>query len=312
MPRGVALILQCKLREHSMKTVMKLTTAVFLLGFPALLNTVVAQDNNQPQSQSYVKIKTMKIVNGDTVVTEKEYKGNGDMHIENSLGGNGFSNFSFHSFNNNGNSTFYNNFSQMENMFRNFNFGGNQPFSNDFGWRGSQMPYNNFDMDSIIKGFNFRGNDSLYTLPDNHDLIIKDFNDNDNKLYSDSPDKTNPDLDMQTFGRNNKGQQLTYNKKITILDKGIGTDNQNKDELAIDVFPNPGDGFFNISFQLDPKNKTEIEITDMKGNEMLKETMEKSSGMYTRQFDMKDYAKGEYLINISQGRKSVARHIIIE
>jgi hypothetical protein len=50
----------------------------------------------------------------------------------------------------------------------------------------------------------------------------------------------------------------------------------------------------------------------MSGKDMLKETMEKSSGMYTRQFDMKDYAKGEYLINIKQGKKSAARHIIIE
>lgn len=294
-----------------MKAIMKFSAPIFIFCFIAFFNSLIAQENSQPSntSQSYVKIKTMKIVNGDTIVTEKEYRGNGDMQIEDTLNGNGFGNFSFHSFKSPMDSSFYGNFDRMQDMFRDFNFGGDNLFFRNFDFPEFRMPHFGFDVDSIIKEFNFRDNDSLFPSLRDNQLIIKSFRDKSGEMNNDS---MKPNMDMQIYGKNDKGQQVTYNKKITILDKGISSDKKSKEELPIEVFPNPGDGYFNISFGLDPKNETDIVITDMNGNEMLKETMEKSSGMYTRQFDMKNYAKGEYLINIKQSRKSASRHIIID
>jgi len=293
-----------------MKTIIKFSAAICLLSFAACINSVIAQDNNQPMSKSYVKIKSMKIVNGDTIVTEKEYTGDGNIQIEDSLGGNGFGNFSFQSFNNPFDSSFTRNYSQMNDMFKNFNFGGNDLFFKNFEFPEFQMPHYGFDVDSIIKEFNFRNSDSLFPNLGNNKVIIKSFK--DKQPQSDSLNKIKPDMDVQIFGRNEQGQPVTYSKKIMIVDKRSDNSKPDKNDLPIEVFPNPGDGYFNMSFQLDPENKTSIEITDMSGKQMLKESMEMASGMYTRQFDMKNYAKGEYLINIKQGKKSTTRQIIIE
>jgi len=295
-----------------MKSKLKISAVICLLSFAAFINSVVAQDNNQPKSKSYVKIKSMKIVNGDTVITEKEYNGDGNMDIEDSLNGQGFGNFSFKSFSNPFDTSFRQNYSQMENMFRNFNFGGNDLFFRNFEYPDFQMPRNGFDVDSIIKEFNFRNSDSLFPSLGDNQIIIKSFKDKNKSMQIDSSTKSNPNMNVQIFGKNNKGQQVMYNKKITISDNVNNTSKFDKDELPIEVFPNPGDGFFNVQFQLDPVNNTTIEITDMDGNQLMRESMEKESGTYTRQFDMKDYAKGNYLINIKQGKKSASRLIIIE
>ncbi len=296
----------------NMKSKLKISAVICLLSFAAFINSVVAQDNNQPKSKSYVKIKSMKIVNGDTVITEKEYNGDGNMDIEDSLNGQGFGNFSFKSFSNPFDTSFRQNYSQMENMFRNFNFGGNDLFFRNFEYPDFQMPRNGFDVDSIIKEFNFRNSDSLFPSLGDNQIIIKSFKDKNKSMQIDSSTKSNPNMNVQIFGKNNKGQQVMYNKKITISDNVNNTSKFDKDELPIEVFPNPGDGFFNVQFQLDPVNNTTIEITDMDGNQLMRESMEKESGTYTRQFDMKDYAKGNYLINIKQGKKSASRLIIIE
>jgi hypothetical protein len=313
MPMAADVTLQCNLKITYMNTIMKFSAVIFLLGFAATLNSVVAQDNNQPTGKSYVKIKSMKIINGDTIVTEKEYTGDGNIQIEDSLGGQDFGNFSFHSFSNPFDSSFFKNYSNMDNMFRDFNFGGNDLFFKGFDSPEFMMPHFDFDVDSMIKEFNFRNTDTAF-FPDLKDnkIIIKSFKDEDIKKLSDSLNKAHPSMDVQIFGKNDKGQPVTYNKKIMIIDKADNTSKVRNEELKIEVFPNPADGFFNVSFQLDPKNKTSILITDMNGKELLKETMEKASGIYTRQFDLKDYAKGNYLINIKQGKKSVSRQIIIE
>jgi hypothetical protein len=209
-----------------MKAIMKFSIAVFFLSQAAIINPAISQDNNQPGGQSYVKIKTMKIVNGDTIVTEKEYRGDGNMQIEDSLGGNGFSNFSFQSFNNPSDTSFYHNFDNMQNMFRDFNFGGNNLFFNNFDFPDFEMPHYGFDVDSIIKEFNFRDNDSLFPSLGDNKVIIKSFKDRNNEMHHDSLDKTQPGMDMHIYGKNDKGQQVTFKKKISILDKGIGSSRQ--------------------------------------------------------------------------------------
>ncbi len=294
-----------------MKSLVKYSTTILFLLFAFLYNTSFAQNENEPQNKSYVKIKTMKIVNGDTIVTEKEYSGNGDMDIEDTLSGEGFGNFQFHQFNNLNDSSFYNHFSNMENIFKNLNFGSNNFLFNNFDFPGFNR---GFDVDSIIKEFNFNNPDTTFPSLGDNKIIIKNYKEDNNKNSNDSLNlnKKNQNMDVQVYGKNEKGQPITYSKKIIILDKGINTSKQSKEELQIDIFPNPAENYFNISFQLDQKNKTNIVISDLNGKEFQNEIIEQTSGLYTRQFDMKNYAKGTYLINIKQGKKSTSRKIIIE
>jgi len=269
-----------------------------------------AQDNNEPQNKSYVKIKTMKIVNGDTIVTEKEYKGNGNMSIDDTLTGQGFGNFQFRTFNNPDDSSFFQKYSHMGDMFHNFNFG-----SNNFFFRPFEFPdfHNGFDIDSMIKEYNFHDFDSIFPSLGNHRIIIKSYNnDSIEQKNTGKHEKNKPEMDVEVFGKNDREQKITYLKKIIIVDNEKALSKKGNDELAVKIFPNPADRYFNISFQLDPKSKTNIMITDINGKEMLKETINKSNGLYTHQLDMSGYAQGSYIINIKQGKKVASKQILIE
>jgi len=285
--------------------------AAFLLLMVFLSVAAFAQNNNITQGKSYMKMKTMKIENGDTIVTEKEYSGDGNMDIEDSITDNGFGNFHFNMFNGAADSSFFKNFSGMENMqnmFKDFNLGMNENFFENFNFPEFNK---SFDVDSIIKEFNFNDSNSYFPSLRNNKMIIKSFKDDDSET-ADSTDKTKPGMDIQIFGKDENGNQITYNKKITIRDYTDNSSKNNDNEIQVDVFPNPSDNYFNVSFQLDPKNKTIITINDINGKQLQKEIIDKESGLYTRQFDMKDFSKGVYFINIKQGKNVVSKQIIIE
>jgi hypothetical protein len=291
-----------------MKRLFIFSAAVLVVIFAIPFTPAMAQNNNQPQNKSHIKIRTMKIINGDTVVTEKEYNGTCDMQIEDSLMGNGIGNFQFHSFSNPGDSSFSDNFPQMDNMFRNFNFDSDNMFFKNFDFPGFTK---NFDADSIIKEFDFQNYDSAFPNLRNNKLIIKSFKDFDKKGL-DSILNNNPGMDMQLYGKNDKGQDVIYKKKIVIQDMGVNEKKNNKEDLQINVFPNPADNYFNISFQLDPKNETLITITDIDGKEISLDKMDKAGGLYTLQFDMSAYKKGTYFVTIKQGKKEITKRIVIE
>jgi len=300
--------------EVDMKKSMVLnTTAIAFIIIIFLTKFSFAQENNAHQNKSYVKIRTMKIVNGDTIVSEKEYTGEGDMNIQDSLMGNSNGSFHFKMFNNSPDSSFFKGFSDMENMFKNFNFGTNESIFNNFKFPQFPNMNMNFGIDSIIKEFNFQDTNSYFPSLGENKMIIKSFKNDDLQKLADSAYKARPGMDVQVFGKDEKGNPITYNKRIIIQNNTNNTPKQNNnDEFQVDVFPNPADSFFNVSFTLDPKNKTIITITDINGKQLQKETIDKSIGIYTRQFDMKDYSKGTYIINIKQGKKTVSKQIVIE
>ncbi|MGD0712426.1 MAG: T9SS type A sorting domain-containing protein, partial [Bacteroidales bacterium] len=169
----------------------------------------------------------------------------------------------------------------------------------------------NFDVDSMIKEFNFPNYDSMFPDLKNNHIIIKSYKD-DKKTGRDSMLENNPDMEMQLYGRNDKGQNVVYKKKIVIQDMGINDTKANSDALQIEVFPNPADSYFNISFQLDPEHETLVTITDTGGKVLLKETMEESGGLYTRQFDLSLYKSGTYFVNVKQGKKEITKRIVVE
>jgi hypothetical protein len=285
-----------------MKIIAKLSAGLAIISWFVFACSVVAQTDQPGHSKSYIKIRTMKIVNGDTIVSEKEYTGNGDMQIQDSLMGQGLGNFRFGISDNIADSSFMKNFADMQEMFKNFNFNMTP-----------EMPEFNgsFNIDSITKEFNFQ-NFGAPSLGKNK-IIIKSFKDTLLNNNRSNIEKSQPDADMQIYGKDNQGNHITYSKKITILEDGIRKNKLNdSNTLQVEVSPNPANEFFNLSFQLDQKNKTSITITDMNGKQLLKESIDKAEGSYTRQFDMKGYESGTYIINIKQGKKTVAKRILIE
>ena len=265
------------------------------------------EQNTSPQSTSYIKIKTMKIINGDTIVSEKEYSGEGDMQVEmeDSILGDNFNDFDFKMFNNFNDSSFFERFYKMPDIFKNFNSQPNDSFFNHFNL--SQFP--NLPIDSIFKNFN---NDNFYS-PDleTEKEMLKSFLYNDMFNSLDSAEHNIPNVDNPKLEKNDSDNLNVQNNKIIIHDKPIKSDKERNNELEITISHNSTDSYFNVSFELDSKNKTIISLTNDNGKQLQKEIIDKTEGVYTRQFDMKNYSKGTYYIFIKQGKKEVSKEIII-
>ena len=78
------------------------------------------------------------------------------------------------------------------------------------------------------------------------------------------------------------------------------------------IFPNPGSGQFEISFNLPDKGDTEISITDPHGKNVYKELLASFSGNYQQSFDISDKGKGVYLLTITQNNKSASEKLIVK
>jgi hypothetical protein len=90
---------------------------------------------------------------------------------------------------------------------------------------------------------------------------------------------------------------------------------EGKEELnPIDLkfYPNPNDGKFNLSFSLENKGKTEINIIDMQGKQIYNEVLRNFSGQFSKDIDISDAGKGVYFIQIIQGKQATAKKIVIQ
>lgn len=76
--------------------------------------------------------------------------------------------------------------------------------------------------------------------------------------------------------------------------------------------PNPGDGRFNLSFELPESGKTTIRIFDSNGNEVYKEKLNKFTGEYQGQIDITNEPKGLYFLVIEQNGNSLSKKIIVQ
>lgn len=89
----------------------------------------------------------------------------------------------------------------------------------------------------------------------------------------------------------------------------------NKDELAVNDLsfnPNPSDGLFTLSFNLEEKGKTEIRIVDVNGKTIHKEKLGDFTGQYTGNIDISEEGPGIYFLQLFQGDKAMAEKIIIQ
>ena len=127
----------------------------------------------------------------------------------------------------------------------------------------------------------------------------------------DSAEHNIPNVDNPKLEKNDSDNLNVQKNKIIIHDKPIKSDKERNNELEITISHNSTDSYFNVSFELDSKNKTIISLTNDNGKQLQKEIIDKTEGVYTRQFDMKNYSKGTYYIFIKQGKKEVSKEIII-
>ena len=87
------------------------------------------------------------------------------------------------------------------------------------------------------------------------------------------------------------------------------SDNETKDDLKF--YPNPSDGKFTIEYDVKDKEPAVITVLDENSKQLFKDEI-KGGGKYSKQVDLGGKGKGVFILNLTQGKKSISKKIIIE
>ena len=104
----------------------------------------------------------------------------------------------------------------------------------------------------------------------------------------------------------NSGNRAVDSRFITVSDQGACHNAINEDEVldAVRLYPNPGNGKFNIEFTGTTKGFTGITIYDAIGTVVYHMEEQLTSGQ-VKTFDYQDMKPGMYFIQLAQGEKII-------
>ena len=77
------------------------------------------------------------------------------------------------------------------------------------------------------------------------------------------------------------------------------------------VFPNPTSGQFSVKIISEEKGTAQLQIFDIVGRIVQTENIENFSGELTKQFNLTNQPKGEYLIQLKIGEKQTSKRIFL-
>ena len=81
---------------------------------------------------------------------------------------------------------------------------------------------------------------------------------------------------------------------------------------TLDIFPNPNDGKFNLTFDAKVQADYMVTITNTLGKKVFEYPLTSFAGEHKRAIDLSHLSKGLYLINISSGDKQITRKINLQ
>ena len=82
--------------------------------------------------------------------------------------------------------------------------------------------------------------------------------------------------------------------------------------LNLNVYPNPTDGMFNISFVSEELDDFEITVIDAFGKVISYEEKQDFVGEYTKSVDISAYAKGIYMVQIKTQESFITKRIVLQ
>ena len=80
----------------------------------------------------------------------------------------------------------------------------------------------------------------------------------------------------------------------------------------LNLYPNPGNGKFNLSFKTEGKGEAEVSVLDIQGNVIYEEKVQNEAGVYSKQLDLSENPKGVYFLRIRQANSEALKKLILE
>jgi len=115
------------------------------------------------------------------------------------------------------------------------------------------------------------------------------------------------------------GKKVVVKTSVIVIDDGDKTSmkkrshekngGEEKDDLKF--YPNPSDGKFTIEYDVKDKEVAVITVLDGNGKQVFKDEV-KGGVKYSKQVDLGGSGKGVFILNLTQGKKSISKKIIIE
>ena len=80
----------------------------------------------------------------------------------------------------------------------------------------------------------------------------------------------------------------------------------------LDVYPNPTDDIFNVSFVSEEIQTLSIRVLNIVGEVIYEESLEEFVGEYTKQISLSDYSRGVYFLEINDTKGTINKKIILQ
>jgi hypothetical protein len=83
-------------------------------------------------------------------------------------------------------------------------------------------------------------------------------------------------------------------------------------KIGLLLAPNPNRGRFNVIFRVNGREKLDIAVLNMTGQQVYKKTYDRFSGEFNDQIELKDAPSGVYMLKITHGNDHYIRRIVVQ
>ena len=80
----------------------------------------------------------------------------------------------------------------------------------------------------------------------------------------------------------------------------------------MNIFPNPSRDVFNVAFNSERKQSIEVRVVNLVGEIIFTENLEDFEGEYTHSFNLSEYSKGIYLLELDTENGIVHKKLILQ
>ena len=121
------------------------------------------------------------------------------------------------------------------------------------------------------------------------------------------------DIDVQVISDDSGNSQSTVMIKKIVREGDASYKNAPDlpNGLTLQVYPNPNNGEFQLTFRNDKKAKTSAVVYDSKGTEVFRTLYGKVDGLNKKQLDLSHLRSGSYILKLEQGKNTSSEQFII-